>query len=262
MTPALLDIQSATKSKLNRDIEIRGITCPYFLARYGYFTVLVDAISQMQPSLEHGSWARSYFHNTRLAYGIDTAESLGYPPGADIGDEVNLLLHFDYQSSVLLVAITEITVDITLVLDEFRISDFRGDQQNASVRLDPLYAPISGPDNRQPEKLIIMNDRTKQLVKSVLAGSPPNNPAAKLSDVRRITFNGDSPASEFDKIRDTIVETFPEFEDLFAQGIDPRRAPTIGAAKLARLYKFDYQRFVGEPAQAIVDGRLVLHDEL
>jgi hypothetical protein len=143
------------------------------------------------------------------------------------------------------------------VLDEFRISDFGGDQQNASVRFTSHYLPLSGPDHKQHENLAILNNRTKQLVKSVLAGSPPLDPPVNLSDLRRIIFSGDPPASEFLKIRDTILGTFPEFEDRFVKGIEPRWAPAIGAAKLARLYRFDYQRFVGEPGYG---GEY--HDEL
>lgn len=119
---------------LNRDIEITGLTCPDFFARHGFGGVLLDTVARLQPSLEHGAHAWRYFHNTRLAHNLNNAASLGYPPGTDIEDEANYLLNFDYQDSILLVAITTISVHMTLELKRFRLPDFGGNAQNASVR--------------------------------------------------------------------------------------------------------------------------------
>lgn len=104
----------------------------------------------------------------------------------------------------------------------------------------------------------MLGKRTTALVKSVLAGDGSKYPPAELSDIRRIIFTGDASASEFEKIRTVVVEMYPDFENRFVEGIEPRWVAAVGAAKLARLFKFDHGRFVGDPGYGEGD----LHDEL
>lgn len=77
-------------------------------------------------------------------------------------------------------------------------------------------------------------------------------------DIRAIIFSGDAPASEFQKIREAIVEIFPEFRNRFIDGLEPRWAGSVGAARLARLYKLYPERWDMEPGYELTRE----HDEL
>lgn len=135
----LSSIRKATKAKLNREIEILGITCPDFISEHGYTRNLMDVAAQIQPGIKNGARAWPYLHSTRIAHQLNDAKTLGYPLGTDINLEDSHLLHFDYQNSLLQVSITTIGTDTTNVKSHFRIPDFGGARQIASVRTDLSY---------------------------------------------------------------------------------------------------------------------------
>ena len=58
-----------------------------------------------------------------------------------------------------------------------------------------------------------------------------------------ITFSGDAPASEFQKIRESIIKAVPEFSGRFIESIEPRWAGAVGAARLAREYRLNPEAF-------------------
>lgn len=89
--------------------------------------------------------------------------------------------------------------------------------------------------------------RAKALIDSVLSGTTPHYGPAQLSDFRRIIFSGDAPDSEFQKIRESVEEIFPDFADRFVEGIEPKWVGAVGAARLARLFTFHPERFRMEP---------------
>jgi hypothetical protein len=111
LVTALSSIREATKAKLNREVEILGITYPDYIWDHGYIRILLDVAIQ----------------------------TLGYPTGTNIDTEDNLLLQFDYQNSLLEVSITAITTEATSVEGHFRIADFGGTTQVASVRTSLSY---------------------------------------------------------------------------------------------------------------------------
>lgn len=111
------------------------MTCPEFLAEYGYMNTLIQTAAQIQPSLKRGAFAWQYLHSIRLAHNLDNAESLRYPIGTNIDLENNHLLHFDYQNRILKVSITDVGIDTTNLVSHFLVQDFGGEGQNASVRL-------------------------------------------------------------------------------------------------------------------------------
>ena len=135
----LSSIQQATETKLNRKVEILGITYPTYIVDYGYLRNLLDIAIEILPGMNDGTQVWPYLHSIRQAYGLNTAEALGYPEGTDIDDEENLLLHFDYQNSVLKASITAITERTTNIERHFRIVDFGGPKQVASVRTFLFY---------------------------------------------------------------------------------------------------------------------------
>jgi hypothetical protein len=96
---------------------------------------LVDTAIKALPGVKHGTPAWPYLHSIRQAFPLNNAEVLGYPPGTDIDQEDSLLLHFDYQNSLLEVSITAIGTKATNLEGHFRITDFGGARQNTSVRL-------------------------------------------------------------------------------------------------------------------------------
>jgi hypothetical protein len=110
----------------------------------------------------------------------------------------------------------------------------------------------------QPKKLEYLGTRMQALIKEEL--SRPFGPSAQLSAFRRITFSGDAPASEFKKIRESIIKAIPEFSDRFIENIEPRWAGAIGAAMLAREHRLNPQDFVIQ--EQTYEWKMDQHDEL
>lgn len=100
---------------------------------------LLDAAIQTLPGMKDGTQSWPYLHSTRIAYQLDNWETLGYPPGTNINKEDSLLLHFDYQNSLLEASITSISAEITAVESKFRIADLGGPDQISSVRTSLSY---------------------------------------------------------------------------------------------------------------------------
>lgn len=90
--------------------------------------------------------------------------------------------------------------------------------------------------------------------------SRPIDPPVKLSNFKRITFSGDAPPSEFQKIREAIIKAVPEFSDHFVENVEPRWAGAVGAARLAREHRLHPEIFGIE--EQIYDTKNNLHDEL
>ncbi|PVH70826.1 hypothetical protein DL98DRAFT_597488 [Cadophora sp. DSE1049] len=217
----LSSIRKATEAKLNREIEILGITCPDFISEHGYTGTLMDAAVHIQPGIKTSAIAWPYLHSTRMAYQLNNAKTLGYPVGTDIDLEDSHLVHFDYQNSLLKVSIAAIGTDATNVKRHFRILNFGGAGQIPT-----------------PKELEYLSTRTKALIKAELSEPPtPYASPTQLSDFRRIIFSGDAPASEFEKIREAITKIIPEFSDRFMENIEPKWVGAVGAARLARVYK-------------------------
>lgn len=224
LVTALSSIREATKAKLNREVEILGITYPAYIADHGYIRNLLDVAIQILPGIKDGTQAWPYLHSIRKAYQLDNAKTLGYPAGTNIDLEDSLLLQFDYQNSLLEVSITAIVTEVTTMERHFQIADFGGARQIAS-----------------PKKLEYLGTRIKALINEEL--SRPFDPPVQLSDFKRITFSGDAPASEFKKIRESIIKAVPEFSDRFIENIEPRWAGAVGAARLAREHRLNPQVF-------------------
>lgn len=234
-------IREATSAKLNREVEILGITYPAYIADNGYIRSLLDAAIQTLPGMKDGTQVWPYLHSIRKANQLDNAKTLGYPAGTNIDLEDNLLLQLDYQNSLLEVSITSITTEATAVERQFRISDFGGARQVAS-----------------PKKLEYLGTRVKALINEEL--SRPFDIPVELSDFKRITFSGDAPASEFQKIREAIIKAVPEFSDRFINSIKPRWAGAVGAARLARKHRLNPEVF--RIQEQIYDTKENVHDEL
>ncbi|TVY23259.1 hypothetical protein LHYA1_G007940 [Lachnellula hyalina] len=240
LTVVLSSIQQATETKLNRKVEILGITYPAYIVDYGYLRNLLDIAIEILPGMNDGTQVWPYLHSIRQAYGLNTAEALGYPAGTDIDDEENLLLHFDYQNSVLKASITAITERTTNIERHFRIVDFGGPKQVAS-----------------PKRLEYLSLRTKALINEEL--SIPSSAPVQLTDFKRIIFSGDAPASEFKKVREAIIKAVPEFSDRFLDDIKPGWVGAVGAARRAREYRLNPP--VIDIAEQIYDSD-GWHDEL
>lgn len=220
----LSSIREATKAKLNREVEILGITYPAYVFDGGYIRNLLDVAIQILPGIESGAQAWPYLHSTRKAHQLDNAKALGFPAGTNIDLEDSLLLHFDYQNSLLEVSITSIGTEITTVERHFRIIDFGGTRQVASLK-----------------ELEYLGTRTKALVNEEL--SRALDPPVVHTNFKHVIFSGDAPASEFKKIRESIIKAVPEFYDRFIENIEPRWAGAVGAARLARKYRLYPQLF-------------------
>jgi hypothetical protein len=82
-----------------------------------------------------------------------------------------------------------------------------------------------------------------------------------MSDFRGVVFSGDAPTAEFEKIRDLIIKTVPEFSDRFIGIVEPMWAGAVGAARLAQLHKLYPDGFQIDD-QCYKDLDKFPHDEL
>jgi hypothetical protein len=76
----------------------------------------------------------AYLYYIRFAYGLNTSQTLGYPPKTKLSDCNALLLHIDYNKDFLEVSIMEAAEDFSVRDRVFRIDNFRGSENIASVR--------------------------------------------------------------------------------------------------------------------------------
>jgi hypothetical protein len=129
-----LSVLEASKTQLHREVEILGIARPKYIKDSGYTDNFLDVAMQTLPGIKDGTYIWTHVHSTRKASQLDNARSLGYPVGTNVDLEGSLLLHFDYQSSQLEVFLTSVGTMITIVEGNFRIKDFGGVGQDASVR--------------------------------------------------------------------------------------------------------------------------------
>lgn len=139
LTTALSSIREATQANLNRKVNILGMTYPVYIADSGYNSILGEVAARALPGMKDGGFAWPYLHSVRKANQLDNAEALGYPVGTNIDQEDSLLLHVDYQNSILEVSITSITTSITYLERSFRLGNFGGAKQNVSVSV-PLVS--------------------------------------------------------------------------------------------------------------------------
>ena len=89
-------IQEAITAKLDREIDVTGMSCPEFLAKHGYINAPIQTAARIQPNLKRLAFAWRYFHIIRLAYNLDNSKLLEHPIGTNFDREDNYLLHFDH----------------------------------------------------------------------------------------------------------------------------------------------------------------------
>jgi hypothetical protein len=75
-----------------------------------------------------------YLYYIRFAYGLNTSQALGYPPETKLSDYNALLLHIDYNKDFLEVSIMEAAEEYSVRDRVFRIDNFGGSDNIASVR--------------------------------------------------------------------------------------------------------------------------------
>ncbi|PQE05075.1 vitamin H transporter protein [Rutstroemia sp. NJR-2017a BVV2] len=239
LAKTFLSIKEATETKLNQQVEILSITYPFCISDQGYRSNLFEAATEVLPGMKDITQFWMYFHSIRQAYKLNTAEALGYPAGTNIDHQDSMLLHIDYQDSLLDVAATDILGDFTGVTSSFQIFDFGNGKQAAS-----------------PAQLETFKLRLRKLIDGELA--PPTNAGhlpAQLEDFRYVIFSGTAPQSEFQKLRESIIEAVPEFSDRFIKdSIDPEWVGAVGAARRAKVYQVE-----GPPSWD--HWEYVIHDE-
>lgn len=76
---------------------------------------------------------RPYVHSLRRAYGLNTSEALGYAPEEDLSDLNTLIVNIDYQKDFLEVSFTSVDRVCDIQEGIFRIDDFVGGNNSASV---------------------------------------------------------------------------------------------------------------------------------
>ncbi|PQE30190.1 vitamin H transporter protein [Rutstroemia sp. NJR-2017a WRK4] len=219
-----LSIKEATEIKLNQQAEIVSIAYPFCISDQGYIVNLIDAAREVLPGIEDITQFWKYLHSIRQAYKLKNAEALEYPAGTNTNIQDSMGLHIDYQHGLLDVTATDIVQDFTYSSSSFQIVDFgNGKQAASSAQLETF-------------KL-----RLRKLIDGELA--PPANAGhlpAQLEDFRYIIFSGTAPQSEFQKLRESIIEAIPEFSDRFIKdSIDPEWVGAVGAARRARQYQVE-----------------------
>jgi hypothetical protein len=127
-------IREATEAELGRDFDTLGMTYPTYLRNGMFIQNLIDIAVEVLPGFNGSAHAWPLLHSVRKGCQLDTAKALSYPPGTNVDEQDSLLLHIDYQNSLLEVTINSIGVDTTHLEGQFKIRDFGGVKQVASVR--------------------------------------------------------------------------------------------------------------------------------
>lgn len=134
-----VEIRDAVEAAMGRPVLIGHITYPQHLKGIPYLTPLYYTPYETYPEIINFLQIGPYLDSVRLAYGIYTAESLGYEAGTDLDWETPLVVHIDYQSHYLEVSIMIVAEYIDSRERMFRIDGFGGSEYACTVSI-----PVSG----------------------------------------------------------------------------------------------------------------------
>ncbi len=95
---------------------------------------LLNTATKHVPGFNNFLQMGPYLYYIRFAYGLNTSQSLGYPPETKLSDYNALLLHIDYNKDFLKVSIMEAAEEFSVRDRLFRIDNFAGSDNFASVR--------------------------------------------------------------------------------------------------------------------------------
>ncbi|KUJ21733.1 uncharacterized protein LY89DRAFT_381948 [Mollisia scopiformis] len=215
----LAQIQKATEEKLGRPAQIKVIGYPEHFKSTPYVSTLARIAIREYPEVTTPYQVRPYLDCVRMAYGLNTSEALGYGLSLDLDEYNSLLLHVDYQKDFLEVSIMSVTEHVDnreriLCIDKFGGS---GNDKSATS-----------------EELAELKDRFQKLLEEQIRDNQYCQ--TQPEDFRLIIFSGSAPASEFQRIREAIVEIVPNFSERFRDEIDPFWVGARGAAQNAREY--------------------------
>ncbi|CZT46970.1 uncharacterized protein RSE6_07485 [Rhynchosporium secalis] len=126
---ALSSILEATRLEFKQEATTLGIAFPDYLS--DETRQLQEVAARLVPDLAKSIVVWS----VRKGYRLDTATALGYSKETDIDQEDSLLLHFDYQNTLLEVSITIIGTNVTSREGYFQVADYGGPTQLASIRI-------------------------------------------------------------------------------------------------------------------------------
>jgi hypothetical protein len=130
----LSQIQRATEEKLGLSAGVYAIACPEHYKSTPYMTTLSLTAIEACPDIKDIMQVGSHLDYTRLAYGLNTTRALNY--SGDRLDEVNaLLLYVDYNKGFIDVTIMQVFERFSGRERAFRIDNFGGSGNNASVRI-------------------------------------------------------------------------------------------------------------------------------
>ena len=129
----LSQIQRATEEKLGQSAGVHAIACPEHFKSTPYMTTLRSTAIEACPDIKNILQVGTHLDYTRLAYGLDTTHALNY--SGDRLDDVNaLLLYIDYNKDFIEVSIMQVFERYSAVERAFRVDNFGGSGNNASVR--------------------------------------------------------------------------------------------------------------------------------
>jgi hypothetical protein len=130
----LSQILLATEEKLGRSVEIHAIAYPQHFQTTPYVLPLYNTAMKLVPGFNNFLQMGPYLYYIKFTYGLNTSQALGYPPETKLSDYNALLLHIDYNKDFLEVSIMEVGEDISIRDRVFRIDNFGGSENIASVR--------------------------------------------------------------------------------------------------------------------------------
>jgi hypothetical protein len=231
ISSTLSEVRKATEKYLGRPVEINSISYPEHFKGVPYVEAIAWTAIKVYPEIIDVMQVSPYLNCVRLAYGLNTAEALRYPPGTDIEETNNLLLHFDYQNEFLEVSIMDVTVDVDLRVRFFRIDGFGGSERRVSVR-SCIRPSLYRPNISQPEDLADLKTRFQALLDEQIADNKYSQ--TQPEDFRFIIFSGEGAPPEFLKISQVIAEVAPEIASRIRLSIDPFWVGAVGAARRAK----------------------------
>ena len=167
LNSSLSQIRRATEEKLGRSVEIHAIGYPEHFKNVPCGTKLLNTAIKAEsvPEIKDMMQMGLYLHYIRLAYEPFSSEALGYPPETDHSDFHTLLLYIDYKKDFLQVSIMEVAGPLSVRDRFFRMDNFGGSDNIASVRKENM-SQIESQEGFNIILLTLLSQRILPILKS------------------------------------------------------------------------------------------------
>ncbi|KAJ5282238.1 hypothetical protein N7505_000218 [Penicillium chrysogenum] len=218
LSDTLRHMTGAANHTLGRPVRISAVSLPSDLdtiSRDHVLTALTG--TDVAPELTHPGQLLGFLNAARLAYSLDTPESLGYPPDFDLmHGPLNIAVYIDYNGYSLdlwTADLTELGVD-TL------------EHEHSYARYPDLGLWRVDPADSE--------SRVSQVIHNFISNLKKTDDA---QHVRAVIVSGEAPLPAMNSLRSIVSQALPmEWIPMLRDQLDPAYVAAIGSAHRARKF--------------------------